>query len=143
VSIDAVIENLLAQTDASRVTLRQESTGETFPVTHEALASGVESIRNVTTPNMMAQPVVIAVTSGKQVIQDDCLAASDAPHFHEMLETYGGMRAQIVTPLVRDGQVRAILSLHQLGRVRDWTEDEVALCDTTAAEINKILERGA
>ena len=35
-----------------------------------------------------------------------------------MLELYGGLRAQIVTPVVREGRVAAIVSLHQLGRTR-------------------------
>jgi GAF domain-containing protein len=129
-TIDVVIANLLAQTGASRVTLRQDRPGETFPVTHEALASDARSIRNVVTPNMRAQPVVVTVTSGQQV-------------FHEMLEAYGGMRAQIVTPILRDGRVHAILSLHQLGHVRRWTDGDVALCSTAAAEIGELLARGA
>jgi GAF domain-containing protein len=43
-----------------------------------------------------------------------------------MLELYGGLRAQIVTPVMRDGRVVAIVSLHQLGRPRHWTDAEIA-----------------
>ncbi len=59
---------------------------------------------------------------GRQVVQDDCATASDDPAFHRMRETYGGLAAQIVTPVLPDGEVAAIVSLHQLGSPRHWTE---------------------
>ena len=58
---------------------------------------------------------------------------------HEMLELYGGLRAQIVTPIVRDGSVAAIVSLHQLGRTRRWTEDEVAAASEAAGKVAELL----
>ena len=51
-----------------------------------------------------------------------------------MLEAYGGLAAQIVTPVLREGRLEAILSLHQLGAPRRWTEDEIATASTHAAE---------
>ena len=41
-----VVQRLLADTGASRVTLRQDVAGSFFPVTHEALAEGVSSIKD-------------------------------------------------------------------------------------------------
>lgn len=140
--VQSEIEGLLAESGASRVTLRQETPGAVFPVTHEALASGAGSIAGVETPNMAGQPVVLEVAKGRQVVQDDCLAASDAPHFRAMLELYGGMRAQIVTPIARDGRVVAIVSLHQLGRTRVWSEAEKACCRETAERIGALLDAG-
>src|SRR5262245_48683120 len=138
VEIDATLAELLAATDASRVTLRQEAPGDVFPVTHEALADGTPSIRGLATPGMSRQPVVLEVLTGRQVVQDDCLAASDEPHFREMLELYGGLRAQIVTPVVRDGSVVAIVSLHQLGRTRTWTAAEIAAAQAAADRIETL-----
>jgi GAF domain-containing protein len=137
--IDRVLAELLAETGASRVTLRQQAPDDVFPVTHEALAAGVPSIRDVATPKMTAQPVVLEVQAGRQVVQDDCLSASDAPHFLEMLELYGGMRAQIVTPVMREGYVAAIVSLHQLARARRWTDAEVAAAARTAERVSDLL----
>ena len=137
--IDAILRELLAATGASRVTLRQDVPGDIFPVTNEALADGAPSIKGVATPDMARQPVVLQVQQGRQVVQDDCLAASDEPHFRAMLELYGGLRAQIVTPIVRDGRVAAIVSLHQLGRTRQWTEDEVAKASATAERVGGLL----
>ena len=137
--IDAILGQLLVATGASRVTLREDVAGDVFPVTHEALADGVPSITGVATPDMARQPVVLEVQQGRQVVQDDCLAAADEPHFRTMLELYGGLRAQIVTPIVRDGHVAAIVSLHQLGRTRQWTEEEIAAASAAAQQVGERL----
>lgn len=137
--IDAILDGLLSETGASRATLRQDVAGDVFPVTHEALGDGSASIRGVATPDMARQPVVLEVQAGRQVVQEDCVAASDEPHFREMLELYGGLRAQIVTPIARDGSVVAIVSLHQLGRTRSWTADEVATTSAAAERIGGLL----
>jgi GAF domain-containing protein len=137
--IDAILEHLLAGTHASRVTLRQDVPGDVFPISHEALAEGVPPITGVATPDMARQPVVLEVQQGRQVVQDDCLAASEEPHFRTMLELYGSLRAQIVTPVVRDGRVAAIVSLHQLGRTRRWSEHEVDAARTAAERVGELL----
>src|SRR5213082_1771644 len=96
--IDAILADLLARTGASRVTLRQDVTGEyAFPVTHEALAPGVGSLKAERTVDLRTQPVVLELQQGRQVVQDDSRAAFDDPAYQRMLETYGGLAAQIVT----------------------------------------------
>lgn len=137
--IDAILGELLAATGASRVTLRQDMPGDVFPVTNEVVADGARPIKGVPTPNMARQPVVLEVQQGRQVVQEDCLAASDEPHFREMLDLYGGLRAQIVTPVVRDGRLAAIVSLHQLGRTRHWTADEIDAASETARRVEGLL----
>ena len=137
--IDAILGDLLAATGASRVTLRQDVPGDVFPVTHELLSEGTPSITGVATPDMARQPVVLEVQQGRQVVQDDCMAASSEPHFREMLELYGGLRAQIVTPIVLDGRVAAIVSLHQLGRTRHWNKEEIEAASDTTRRVGELL----
>src|SRR5712691_183671 len=137
--IDAILEELLSATGASRVTLRQDVPGDVFPVTHEVLTDGVPAIKGVPTPDMHRQPVVLEIQQGRQVVQDDCVQASAEPHFREMLELYGGLRAQIVTPILRDGRVTAIVSLHQLGRTRRWSEDELEAARRAAERVGELL----
>jgi GAF domain-containing protein len=127
---------LLHATGASRATLRQ---GDGFPVTHEARAPGVPSIRDEQTVDLRSQPVALEVVAGRQVVQSDSRAAYDDPEFQRMLDVYGGLAAQIVTPVFRDGRVAAILSLHQLGRPRSWTNDDIRHCCETAERIAERL----
>ena len=138
--IDAILSDLLASTRASRVTLRQAVPGEyAFPVTHEALAPGVGSLREERTVDLRTQPVALEVAAGRQVVQYDCATAYDDPAFHRMREVYGGLAAQIVTPVARDGDVIGIVSLHQLGAARQWTEAEIAACREAAARLVELV----
>jgi GAF domain-containing protein len=138
--LDDLLARLLASTGASRVTLRRDVPGEdAFPVVAEALAPGVGSLRGERTVHLPSQPVVVEVQRSRQVVQDDCAVAYDDPAFQAMLVAYGGLAAQIVTPVLREGRLEAILSLHQLGAPRRWTEDEVAAASLAAEEVAGLL----
>jgi GAF domain-containing protein len=138
--IDDVLQALLSSTGASRVTLREDVPGDyAFPVTHEALAPGVGSLRQERTVDLRNQPVALEVSAGRQVIQDDCAQAYDEPAFHRMREIYGGLAAQIVTPVMADQRLAGIVSLHQLGSPRRWTEEEIEACSATATRVGQLL----
>jgi GAF domain-containing protein len=138
--IDDVLRTLLEQTGASRVTLRQDLPGDyAFPVTHEALARGVGSLRGERSVDLRNQPVALEVGAGRQVVQHDCATAYDDPAFHRMRETYGGLAAQIVTPVTANGEVTGIVSLHQLGSPRQWTDEEIEACRAAAARVAALI----
>jgi GAF domain-containing protein len=138
--IEDVLQALLNRTGASRVTLREDVPGDyAFPVTHEALAPGVGSLLGERTVDLRSQPVALEVAAGRQVVQDDCAQAFDDPAFHRMRETYGGLAAQIVTPVLSDGRAAGIISLHQLGSPRRWTEEEIEACRAAATRIGELL----
>lgn len=139
-SLHDVLEELLATTGASRVTLRRDDPGEKrFPVVEEALAPGVASLRGERSVHLPSQPVVLEVQRGRQVVQDDCATADDDAAFQEMLSTYGGLAAQIVTPVLRNGTLEGILSLHQLETPRRWTDDEIAAATRAAEQVEELL----
>ena len=139
-SIDLALQELLTATGASRVTLRQDLPGDyAFPVTHEARVPAAASLKEERTVVLKEQPVVLELQQGRQVVQDDCRTAFDEPAFHAMLETYGGLAAQVVTPVFVGDRLAAIISLHQLGTPRSWTNAEVAACTRVAARVAELL----
>ncbi len=139
-TLAAVLADLLATTRASRVTLRRNVGGSSpFPVVEEALAAGVGSLRDELTVHLPTQPVVREMERGRQVVQDDCASAYDDPAFQAMLATYGGLCAQIVTPIQIAGRLEAILSLHQLGAPRHWADDEIAAASAAADRLQELL----
>jgi GAF domain-containing protein len=139
-AIPAVLEALLAETHASRVTLRRGvDVGYVFPVTDEALAPGVASLRGERTVDLRTQPVAVEVRTAGQVVQDDCRTAYEDTAFQRMLDIYGGVGAQIVTAVEAGGEVVAILSVHQLSTPRRWTPDEADACRRAAAELSRLL----
>jgi GAF domain-containing protein len=138
--IDDILEELRAALGADRVTLRRNVPGDyAFPVTNEALGPAVGSLREERTVDLRTQPVVALLQRGEQVVQDDTRAAFDEPAFHRMLETYGGLAAQIVTPILVDGSVDAIVSLHCLGAPRAWTGADAAACREAAERVRALL----
>jgi GAF domain-containing protein len=135
-----VLNDLLETTRASRVTLRRDVPGESaFPVVEEALAPGVGSLRDERSVDLPTQPVVLELLRGRQVVQDDARSAYDDPAFQRMLEVYGGLAAQIVTPVMRGGVVEAIVSVHQLGAPRRWTDEEIAAATRAAERVGELL----
>ena len=138
--IDTILEVLLRDLGASRVTLRQDVPGDyAYPVTHEALAEGVLSLHRERTVDLRNQPVVRELLRGRQVVQSDCRTAFDDPAFQRMLETYGGLAAQIVTSVLAGEMLVGILSLHQLGAPRTWTDADIAACSDAAARLGALL----
>ena len=135
-----VLRDLLESTRASRVTLRRDLPGESaFPFVAEALAPGVGSLREERSVHLPSQPVVLELLRGRQVVQDDAAAAYDDPAFQRMLDVYGGLAAQIVTPVMRDGTLEAIVSVHQLDAPRRWTDDEIAAATRAAERVSELL----
>ena len=138
--VHQTLEDLRAELGADRVTLRRNVPGDyAFPVTDEALAPGVGSLREERTVDLRTQPVVALLQQGEQVVQDDTRAAFDDPAFHRMLDTYGGLAAQIVTPIFVDGRLEAIVSLHQLGESREWSDADTAVCRQAAEHVREQL----
>jgi GAF domain-containing protein len=136
----AILDELLAATGASRVTLRRDVPGDyAYPVVEEALAPGVASLRHERSVHLPGQPVVRELVQGRQVVQHDCRTAFDDPAFQRMLDVYGGLAAQIVTPVLVDGRLAAIVSVHQLGGPRAWTGPEVAAATAAAARVRELL----
>jgi GAF domain-containing protein len=136
----SILNSLLDATGASRVTLREDVPGDDFfPVTQEALRPGVASLREERTVDLRTQPVVRQLRQGRQVVQNDCRSALTDPLFQRMLEAYGDLAAQIVTPIFVAGNLKAIVSVHQLGEPRVWSEREIALASSAADEVRQQL----
>lgn len=139
--IQAILETLRKALRVQRCTLRQNvSTGYAFPVTHESRAENVRSLLGDFTIIQTGQPVIQKMLADRvQVIQHDTRNASDDPLFHVMLKHYGDMRAQIVTPLFRDGGLAAVLSVHSLKELRDWSPDETELARGAAILLGRLI----
>ena len=138
----AILDRVRAALDVQRCTFRQPvQAAFAFPVTFESRAEGMRSLLGDFTIVQTGQPVIVKLLAErKQVVQEDCRAASTHPLFHTMLAHYGGMRAQVVTPFIIDDQLKGVLSIHELRDARAWTVAEKALAAEAAALIGAIFE---
>jgi maleate isomerase len=133
-----IVAELLAKTGATRTTLRVDAPPDVFPVAAEALAPGARSIAGETRIDLRAAPTFVFLDRERRpLVQDDLATAADAPP-PELIELYG-VRAQMLAPIVRDGRLYAMVSVHYAPGPRRWTEEDVeALRDATrrlAAEL--------
>jgi maleate isomerase len=127
-ALDAIVVALREHVAVDRCTLRLDVEGEYFPVVHESLTAGTGSLIGDRKVSLQGQPVVEAILGGaEQVVQPDCASASADPAFQAMLGHYGGLGAQIVTPVKNGDELLGIISLHHLGGPREWSEHELAL----------------
>ena len=126
--IDDVLEGLLGSTGASRVTLRETRRGLCVPVTHEALSPGVGSLREERTVDLRTQPVALEVAAGRQVVR------TTARRRTTTRPSTGCARRTAASPrrssprCFRGDSVVGIVSLHQLGEPRHWTDEEIDWC---------------
>lgn len=131
---DTLAETLLGETRASRVTIRLDTPGAVFPVAGEARAPGVRSIREATEIDLRAARTFQHLERTLEpLVQRDCLADEPvAPP--ELIELYG-VRAQMLAPVVRDGTLVGIVSVHHAATTREWTAEEIAALERAAARV--------
>jgi GAF domain-containing protein len=142
-ALDAIVAALREQVDVDRCTLRLDVRGEYFPVVHESRTPGTGSLIGDRKVSLQGQPVVEAILAGaEQVVQPDCASASDDPAFQAMLGHYGGLAAQIVTPVREGTTLLGIISLHHLGGPREWSERELALARAGADLVGLVIAGG-
>jgi len=136
-AIQSILDQLRKQMDVQRCTFRQDVSRQVvFPVTHESRSQDTRSLLGDLTIVLNGQPVIEQMTRlHAQVVQNDTSTASAEPQFHRMLRHYGNMRAQIVTPLIKDKRLVGAVSAHDLNRTREWSSEEKAF----AQEASRLL----
>ena len=135
---EAAMRELLDATNASRTTLRLDTPGEVFPVVAEALAPGARSIRGATEIDLRkARTFQFLARERRLLVQADCLVDEPvAPP--ELIELYG-VRAQMLAPIVKDGELAGIISVHHAATPREWTEAEVAALEAAAERVQDLV----
>lgn len=140
-ALQEIAEELLATTSASRTTIRVDRPGAVFPVVAEALAPGVRSIKDETAMDLRgAATFEYLEREVRPLVQSDCLADPESAPPPELLDLYG-VRAQVLAPLVRDGRLAGIVSVHYADGPREWGEEDVAAVERAAERALGELQR--
>lgn len=138
--LQKIIEELLAETHASRTTLRLQRPGETFPVISEALAPGVSSIKDDYLIAADVQPINQFLEREKRIlVQRDLLNAEPAPPA-KLIDVYGA-KAQMLAPLIRTGRLYGVISVHYAPGPRDWTQDDISALERAVERVGRELEQ--
>jgi GAF domain-containing protein len=137
--LERVLEDLREATAASRVTLRLDTPGAVFPVAGEALAAGIRSIREATEIDLRAAKTFQYLErEQKLLIQDDC-GQGEFPAPPELIQLYG-VKAQMLAPVVRDGRLAGIVSVHYAPAVRRWSASDVTALEDAVGRVHALLD---
>lgn len=138
-SYQALMEELLERTGASRTTLRvDDQPGKEYPVKAEALAPGVNSIAGDETIPIRTSATYRWIDRERRVlVQEDLLNADPAPAPH-LMKLYGG-RAQMLAPVELDGELVGLVSVHYTPGPRSWSEADLAALEDVLERVRNEL----
>ena len=141
-----ILEDLLDSTAASRTTVRLDLPDKNFhldTVAAEALAPGIRSLKDDTSiTDLRKVPTYEFVEKERRIlVQNDCLTADPAPP-SALIDHYG-VKAQMLGPIVRDGRMIGIISMHYTPGPREWGEQDVAALQDALERVRHALEQGS
>ncbi len=135
----ALAERLRREVGASRVTVRlAHPTTNDVALLAEARGSEVRSMRAGATIDINAAATyrLIARTRGL-LVQPDC-RAGDPPPPATLMDVYGVL-AQVVAPLFAGDELVGSISVHQVGRTREWSEQDLAAIARAGALVQRMV----
>ena len=136
-SFQPIVDDLLAASAASRITLRLDTPGDNFPVHAEALAPGVASIAVAKLDQRNAPTARRLMETHDVLVQNDTLTA-DPPAPPELIKHYGTL-AQMLGPILANDEVIGWLSVHENRGAREWQAHEVDALRTAMARVQAEL----
>ncbi|MBP2308045.1 PAS domain-containing protein [Azospirillum melinis] len=121
---------------------RTDPTGSLISVDRDWSDSGVESLAGQSRPLDSFGPALIAELRAGYTLRVDDIATDPRTSGSGPAAAFAGIgaRALLVVPLLKAGQLTAILYLHE-GEARHWTETDAALAEDVAERTWAAVER--
>lgn len=140
--LDAVMATLLAESGASRTTLRidDEARGWRTPlVCAEAVRPGVRAMRGDGSINPRAAATAQWMLANRRMlIQPDVFAGPTPPPPPELTTGYA-TRAQMVAPLFNaGGELQGYISVHYAGTCEAFTPEQIGALQRAEAEVRRL-----
>lgn len=137
--LDTTTRELGQALSASLVRVRlYDQTGNQPSVEQQYLAAGCESAAEYTDDfddllrrHFLKSQTPLVVTNSEEY-------SDGSPEFSACVRARAasaGLRSQIDYPLTVNGEFRGVISIHQTGAQRRWTQDEVLLVESVAAQL--------
>jgi len=133
-----IVMSLLAETNASRVTVRLSGPDGCPDLVAEALAPGVVSMSTHPIEGVLEAPTYRYLADRLALlVQEDCRVDPIAPprSLTEVFHVY----AQMLAPVVIDGEMVATISVHQQDNCRTWTHENISALERAQAQVQRSL----
>lgn len=137
-----VLDDLLEATSSSRTTIRLDSPSDGFhldAVAAEALAAGIRTLKDDTSiTNLREVPTVRFLDEERRLlVQNDCLTA-DPEVPRKLIELYG-VKAQMLGPLLREGDLIGVISVHHNLGPREWSARDIEALQDAVHRVQQTL----
>jgi maleate isomerase len=142
--LDELLERLRDRVGASRTTIRIDIPAwgvDVNDVIAEAHADGMRSLRGERSLDQRALPTVRFLEERRVPLVQPEFRTTEHPPPQALIDVYG-VQAQMLAPLVHGGDLVGWVSVHEVGREREWEADEVAVLETAAGEALAVLTAG-
>jgi maleate isomerase len=143
--LEEVLEKLRKDIGAGRATVRLDHQDLGINVNSpaaESLAEGVHSIKSQSGLDQWNCAAIKWLIKNKRTfVMDDCMNPWDpevAPE-RPVIETYG-ILSEMLTPVIKDGEMIGWVSVHYTKGPRKWTEMEIKRIESAADNIRSTLE---
>ena len=140
-TFEAILQELLDRAGATRTTLRLDLPDLGFQiddVAAEALAPGIPSLRGDTSIDQRAAASARFLERERRLlVQPDCLDTEAAPP-PELIRLYG-VRAQMLGPVIRSGELTGWISVHDTRDAREWRPADIAALEEAIARVIRLL----
>jgi maleate isomerase len=140
---DELLQRLLDGTGASRATLRIDLSAHGFhvdDVAGEAHKAGIKSLRGETSIDQRAVPTVQWLAREKRMLVQGDLSKTDVPAPPALISVYG-VYAQMLAPILQNGNLQGWVSLHECSGPREWTPADIEKLDRAVTEVNSLLAK--
>ena len=138
-TFEELIKDVFTQTGASRVTLRLRHKTEPFPVFIEVRRDDIAATGDYAA-DTNAGTFRYLESELRPLVQTDTRTAEENAPPPTLIEKYG-VGAQILAPIVVDGALSGIISVHHVGGPREWSPQEIEATTRGAETIAQTLRQ--
>ncbi|MEZ5099888.1 MAG: GAF domain-containing protein [Thermoleophilia bacterium] len=121
--LQKIIDDLRQETNVFRTTLRLEVEDGTFPIAVESLGEGAGSLKGPTPFDLRQTATFKWLEEEQRILVQPDVREGPAPPM-QLIELYGTL-SQMLAPVMRDGRMIGIISVHHAAEPREWTGQEI------------------
>ncbi|TWP33235.1 GAF domain-containing protein [Leekyejoonella antrihumi] len=129
----ALIDIVRLKLDVSRVTLRLLRDGS-INLVAESIAAGVKSMRSGTQEDASRFPTYQYLQDTRDVLVQNDLRDGEIRPPQSLIDEYGTL-AQMLAPVIVHHTLVGVISVHQVGRPREWSHGDIGTLKTAATAI--------
>lgn len=137
---NATVDKLRYILRTDRVVIYQLNPDRTGTIVAEAVTSGWRKILGQTVDDPFREDLIEAYRNGRVRTMHDVDSEEIADCHRDILEGFE-IRASIVAPVLRQGQLLGLVCAHQCSGPRVWKDEEVSLFSQLAIQLNFALEQ--